>query len=467
MNDRIRKQLPLDIAFNSGKLPPSAIDLEEAVLGACLIDKDGITEVIDIITPESFYKEEHQRIFSVIVNLFHKSRPIDILTVTESLKTNGDLDFIGGPFYISQITSRIASCAHAEYHARIIQQKFIAREMIRISLETIHDSFDETTDIFELLDKSESNLFAIANFTGNKMATGYNSLMASAISDIERINNRKGELTGVPSGFTAIDRITNGWQAPDLIIIAARPGMGKTAMVLSFAKNAAIFKRPTAIFSLEMSESQLMRRLISIETGIPLSKLNKGGLDNADWDLINLKIRPDLPLFIDDGGTLSILDFRRKARKLKAEKKVEMIIVDYLQLMTVSGKRDNKNREQEVSEIARGLKSVAKELNIPIIALSQLSRNVESRAGKKPALADLKESGDIEAAADIVCFIFRPGYYDKENSDLMGWGFFMIEKHRNGALAEIKVKWEDYLTKFSDWNDWQPNPTDYSEPKPF
>lgn len=454
-----------------GKLPPQAIDLEEAVLGACLLEKTAITEVSGIITAESFYKEENQKIFAAIISLYQKNNPADILTVVEFLKNSGELDVVGGPYYISTLTSRVSSTAHCEYHALLIQQKYIAREMIRLSSQTIHDAYDDTTDIFELLDRTEREIMSVGSFQSNKTIVDINTATARRIKEIEAINNRKGELTGVPSGFTSIDRLTNGWQKPDLVIIAARPGMGKTALALSMAIGAAQLNRHVAFFSLEMSEGQITDRKISLQTGIPLYKLKKGGLTDADFN--QMLSQRDLPIYIDDTPALSILDLRRRARKLKTEKKIELIIVDYLQLMTV-GASDIKlgNREQEISLISRSLKALAKELDMPIIALSQLSREVEKRGNKKPILADLRESGAIEQDADMVCFIHNPSYYDKDNPEYKGYAVFIIEKHRNGALDEIKLKWEDYLTKFSDWSDYKPEPIDYTvaqkqEEQPF
>src|SRR6185436_558577 len=404
-----------------GKLPPQAVDIEEAVLGALMLEKDALTAVIDILRPECFYKEAHQKIFSAIHTLFHKAVPIDILTVTQSLKKSGDLEIIGGPYFITQLTNRIASAANIEYHARIILQKYIQRELIRISSETIRDAYEDTSDVLQMLDNAEKSLFAIAEGNIRRNFLDMPSLISKAIKEIEHASNQVSGVTGVPSGFTELDRVTSGWHKSDLIIIAARPGMGKTAFVLSLARNAAVkFKKPVAFFSLEMSSIQLVNRLISSETEITSEKIRKGQLAHHEWEQLNAKIVPitNAPIYIDDTPSLSIFELRAKCRRLVAEKKIELIIIDYLQLMVAGIDTRSGNREQEISAISRSLKSISKELDIPIIALSQLSRAVESRGGiKRPQLSDLRESGAIEQDADMVMFIYRPEYYDLDQDE--------------------------------------------------
>jgi replicative DNA helicase len=440
-----------------GKLPPQAVDLEEAVLGALMIEKDALTAVIDILRPESFYKESHQRIYSAIQSLFSKSEPIDILTVTNELRQKGELEFAGGAYYITFLTDRVASSAHAEYHARIIAQKYIQRELIRISSEIIKDAYEDTTDVFNLLDKAEQNLFSVAEGNIRKNYDKMSSLIGQAIKQIEIARSQEGGLTGIPSGFSALDRVTSGWQRSDLIILAARPGMGKTAFVLSMARNVAVeFKKPTAVFSLEMSSLQLVNRLIASESELPAEKLKKGHLANHEWEQLNSKIGrlSDAPLFIDDTPALSIFELRAKCRRLKAQHNIGLIIIDYLQLMTTGG--DSKgNREQEISTISRSLKSIAKELDVPIIALSQLSRQVETRGGvKRPQLSDLRESGAIEQDADMVMFIYRPEYYgleqDEQGNSTRGLAELIIAKHRNGSLENIPLRFIASLAKFTD-----------------
>ena len=403
--------------FNHGKLPPQAVDLEEAVLGAIMLEKDALASIIDIIKPEAFYKESHQIIFSAITRLFAKTEPIDILTVTNELKFSNELDSAGGPFYIAQLTNRVASAANTEFHTRIIIQKFIQRELIRISSEIIRDAYEDTTDVFNLLDKAENELFSVGETNLRRNYTDMQSLISSAVKQIEAAKNNQGTFSGVGSGFTELDRVTSGWQPSDLIVIAARPGMGKTAFVLTVARNAALdFNKPVAIFSLEMSSIQLVTRLISAEAQLPGDKLRKGDLISHEWEQLNAKIKNlvNAPIYIDDTPSLSIFELRAKARRLKAQHKIEMLIIDYIQLMSGGIERSNGNREQEISNISRSLKSLAKELNIPVIALSQLNRSVEARPSKKPLLSDLRESGAIEQDADMVLFIYRPEYYQQD-----------------------------------------------------
>ncbi len=439
-----------------GKLQPQAVDLEEAVLGAIMLEKDALTNVIDILQPESFYKEEHHRIFDAIRRLFSKSQPVDILTVTNELKQSGELDLVGGPYYITQLTNRVASAAHVEYHARIIVQKFIQRELIRMSTEVIRNAYEDTSDVFDLLDTAEKNLYAIVQGNIRKDYDKMSSLIGQAIKQIEIARANDTGISGVQSGFTALDRVTAGWQKSDLIIMAARPGMGKTAFVLTVARNAAVdFKRPVAVFSLEMSSLQLVNRLIASETELSSDKLRKGQLEEHEFQQLNAKIGrlSEAPLFIDDTPALSIFELRAKARRLKENHGVELIIIDYLQLMTAGG--DNRgNREQEISTISRSLKSLAKELNVPVIALSQLSRAVETRGGdKRPQLSDLRESGAIEQDADMVTFIYRPNYYGMDGSDPdmpPDVAEIIIAKHRNGPLENVPLRFIDRLAKFVD-----------------
>jgi len=455
---RIQKNALQQVFSEHGRIPPQAVDLEEAVLGALMLEQNALTAVIDILQPEVFYKESHQVIYSAIHRLFAKSEPIDILTVTNELKSNGELELIGGAYFITQLTSRVASTANIEYHARIISQKFIQRELIKISSEIIKDAFEDTTDVFDLLDKAEQNLFAVSENNFRRDYDSMQSLVTEAIKDIEAARDHEGNMRGIPSGFTDLDRITAGWQKSDLVILAARPGMGKTAFVLSMARNIAVdFNIPVAFFSLEMSSIQLVTRLISSETQLSANKLKKGNLENYEWEQLNAKIGKlvDAPLFIDDTPALSIFELRAKCRRLKAQHGIQMIIIDYIQLMSIGG--DTKgNREQEISTISRSLKALSKELNVPVITLSQLNRSVETRGGsKRPILSDLRESGAIEQDADLVCFIYRPEYYkidhDEEGNPTKGMAELIIAKHRNGALAEVKMQFIDKFAKFTDY----------------
>ena len=441
-----------------GKLPPQAIELEEAVLGALMLDNEALSDTIDILKPEYFYRMEHQKIFDAIIVLFNESKPVDILTVIEQLKKMGALENIGGAFYITGLTNSVASSANTEYHARIIVEKFIQRSLIQISSNIIKDSFDETIDVFDLLSKAEQDLFSVTEGSLRKSYDKMSVLITNAIQSIEELKNKKDGLSGVPSGFSKLDRVTSGWQKSDLIIIAGRPGMGKTALALTMARNIAInHKTPIGIFSLEMSSDQLVNRLISSESEIPSGKLRKGNLEEYEFVQLHEKIRDlaEAPIYIDDTPGLSVFELRAKARRLVKNHGVQIIIVDYLQLMTAGGNKSG-NREQEISTISRSLKGIAKELKIPVIALSQVNRGVESRTStsKRPILADLRESGAIEQDADIVNFIYRPEYYkiyEWENSDdSRGQAEIIIAKHRNGSLENIRLKFISNLAKFSD-----------------
>lgn len=438
-----------------GKMPPQARDVEQAVLGALMIDKDCISDVSDILKPEAFYSDAHQHIYEAIMKLFGDTQPIDILTVTQALKQQGNLEMVGGPAYISQLTNRVASAANAEFHARIITQKYIAREIIRISSAMLEKAYDETNDVFDVLDSAEKSLFDISEGNIKKNYDSMDHLLDQAIKQIEEASKKADGLSGIPSGFTDLDRITSGWQPSDLIILAGRPGMGKTAFVLSMARNIAVqFNIGIAIFSLEMSALQLVNRLIASETGIESEKIRRGKLADHEYQQLHAKIGPlaEAPIFIDDTAALTIVELRAKARRLVSQHGVKIIIIDYLQLMTGSGEH-NGNRVNEVSMLSRSLKIIAKELNIPIICLSQLSRSVETRGGdKKPILSDLRESGSIEQDADIVSFVYRPEYYgmelDSDNEPTAGRGQILIEKHRNGSTGTVKLKFIGSLIKF-------------------
>ena len=448
---------PIDLLNSQGRIPPQAVDLEEVVLGALMLEKEAVNAVIDILTPEVFYKEAHQLIFAAIKDLVTKSEPIDILTVTNHLKSTNDLDAVGGAYYISQLTNRVVSSANIEYHSRIILQKHIQRQLIQISSETIKDAYEDSADVFDLLDNAENKLFQISE---NNLRRNYDQmpdLVKLAIEDIEKAKNSGSQLRGVPSGYTELDRITQGWQKSDLIILAARPSMGKTAFALNMARNAAVdFNKPIAFFSLEMSSVQLVTRLISSETSLTADKLRTGRLEEYEWQQLNTKVTPliNAKIFIDDTPQLSVFDLRAKCRRLKQQHDIQMIFIDYLQLMTAKTEK-NGNREQEISNISRSLKSLAKELNIPVLALSQLSRSVETRPGsKKPILSDLRESGAIEQDADMVLFIYRPEYYglseDEDHSSTKGKAVVSIAKHRNGKLGDVELRFVGQYARFED-----------------
>jgi replicative DNA helicase len=442
-----------------GKLPPQAIDIEEAVLGALMLERDALSNVIEILKAESFYRDAHRLIFEAIVTLFNNSEPVDIKTVVHQLRKNGTLELVGGAYYIAELTSRVNSAANIEYHARIISEQSIKRELIRISSEIQHDAYEDTIDVFKLLDRTEQSLFDISDSYIRKNYDKMSTLLTAAIGEIEEKKNKTDGLTGVPTGFSALDRITSGWQPSDLVIIAARPGMGKTAFVVSAMRNASVdFNHAVAIFSLEMSSVQLVNRLISAEAELESEKIKRGDLADYEWEQLLHKTSKlsNAPIFIDDTPGLSILELRAKARRLVAQHDVKLLIIDYLQLMTGdTSKNAGGNREQEIASISRALKGIAKELNVPVIALSQLSRAVETRGGdKKPQLSDLRESGSIEQDADMVIFLYRPEYYGitqgEDGMPLQGVGEVIIAKHRNGRTDTVQLKFIGKYTKFTD-----------------
>lgn len=451
------------VTLEKGKIPPQALDLEEAVLGAMMIDKKGVDEVIDLLHPDVFYKDAHRYIYEAIYMLFESSEPVDLLTVSAQLKKAGNLNSVGGDFYLIQLTKKVASSAHIEFHARIILQKYIQRSLIKISSEIIEEAYSDGTDVFDLLDHAEAKLYEVTQGNLKRSAETAQNLVIQAKKRIEEIANKEG-LSGVPSGFEKLDQLTSGWQPSDLIVVAARPGMGKTALTLSMARNIAVNADiPVAFFSLEMSSVQLITRLISSETGLSSEKLRTGRLEKHEWEQLNVKVKAleKAPLFIDDTPSLSIFDLRAKARRLASQHKIQLIIIDYLQLMTSGNSQKGGNREQEISTISRNLKALAKELDVPVIALSQLSRAVETRGGsKRPILSDLRESGAIEQDADIVSFIYRPEYYkidewdDDERTPTQGQAEFIVAKHRNGGLDNIRLKFVGSLGKFDNLDDF-------------
>jgi replicative DNA helicase len=454
----IRKATPEMNSLDYGKLPPQVKELEEAVLGAVMIEQNAINEVTDILKDESFYVDAHQRIWRAIRMLFQSQAPIDLLTVTEQLKKNGELDAVGGPFYIAQLTNKVGSAANVEYHARLIAEKHIQRQLISTSSEIIRDAYEDSTDVFDLLDKAEKNLFSIAENSLKRNSEDIGALIMGELKEIDiRMNNTEDHLNGVASGFVDLDRTTGGWQKSDLIIVAARPAMGKTAFTLALARNAAVdHKKPVAIFSLEMSSVQLVQRLISMETHIPSDKIRKGNLEQYEYQILTSKIDnlKSASIFIDDTPAINVFELRSKCRRLKQQHDIQLVVIDYLQLMsgTVDGKGGG-NREQEISQISRSLKGLAKELQIPVIALSQLSRAVETRGGdKKPILSDLRESGAIEQDADIVVFLYRGEYYgleqDAEGNPTKDIAEVIIAKHRNGPVKTVRTRFINKFAKF-------------------
>lgn len=442
-----------------GKIPPQARELEEAVLGAILIEKDAISYVSDILKTESFYVDAHSTIFRAIQELFGKSQPIDLLTVTEELRKTGKLEEVGGAYYLSELTNKVASSANVEYHARIIIQKFIQRELIRISNDIIRDAYEDTTDVFDLLDKAEKRIYEITDKNLRNSVQGIGQLVSKSILQIDGLINREDGLLedSVPSGYLELDKMTSGWKATDLVIVAARPSMGKTAFVLNLARNAAVdFNMPVAIFSLEMGAVQLAKRLISVECEIDAQKVANGKMTDNEYAILRDKVEKlsSSPIYINDQPAINVYELRAQCRRLQNAHGIKMVIIDYLQLMSGGGDK-GMNREQEISNISRSLKGLAKELNIPVIALSQLNRSVETRGGdKKPQLSDLRESGSIEQDADMVMFLYRPEYYNLNNGEdganTKGVAEVIIAKHRNGPTGSVELRFNKNFGRFYD-----------------
>lgn len=443
-----------------GKIQPQAVDFEEAILGAIMLEKEALKDAMETLQSKHFYSDKHQYVYECMLDLYNDNQPVDILSVTDKLKTKGYLDIVGGPYFIAKLTSKVSSAANLQYHAHIVIQKFIQRELIRISGQTITDAYDDSADAFKLLDATEKDLYEVKNDGMKRSYKEISNIINDAIGLIEANALKKDGLTGVPSGIRNLDNITAGWQKSDLVILAARPGMGKTALALTMLRNAAVdFQKPVAIFSLEMSAAQLVTRLIASESGISSEKLKKGQLEDHEWTQLHTKITKlsKAKIYIDDTPSLPVFELKAKCRRLHSKHNIELIVIDYLQLMRgdESGNK-NANREQEIGYISRSLKGLAKELNVPIIALAQLSRDVEKRGGdKKPQLSDLRESGSIEQDADMVGFIWRPDYYKLGESfdGQQDMGEVIIAKHRNGPTGEAKVRYIANLAKFENWSD--------------
>ena len=446
------------VPSNLGKLPPQATDLEAALLGAIMLERDTIQLVLDILDPEDFYEEAHKSIFRSVVLLFSNSQPVDILTVTQTLRKQGKLEQVGGAHYVTELTTLVNSAANSEYHARLIKEQAMKRALIRMCSSTETGAYDEREDVFVLMERLQNDLFRIAGTFHRRQAQRLSTALIDYTRELQARGKNARALTGVPSGYTALDRATGGWQKTDLIIIAARPAMGKTAFVLNCLRNAALMEMGVAMFSLEMSLLQLTGRLVSIETEIETGILRRGGLTDEQWSHYHAKTSRlhHLPVWIDDTPELSILALKTKARKLVAEG-ANLIIVDYLQLMAADKGSNNRNREQEIGAISRSLKGIAKELNVPVIALAQLSRAVESRGGsKRPQLSDLRDSGSIEQDADVVCFLHRPEYYgiteDEHGQSTANMAELIIAKHRNGSLEDIPLRFYGRYQQFHDYD---------------
>ncbi len=442
------------ISNELGKMPPNDVKLEQVVLGAILIESDAYGSVSDHLKVDCFYDPRHRLIYQAMADLASKNQPIDMLTVSEQLHLNGTSDQVGGEYYVTSLASLVGSAANLEYHTHMLETKFLARQLISFATNVEKQAYDQQSDVEEVMQQAEGRLFEISQRNMKKDYTLIRPLVSEALKRIQDASNSEG-MIGVPSGFTELDKITSGWHGSDLVIIAARPAMGKTAFVLSMARNMAEAGHPVAVFSLEMSNLQLVNRLLVNVSELPGDKIRNGRLEEYEWKQLNerAKILDDMPIYLDDTPSLSMFEFNTKARRLVHDNHVECIVIDYLQLMNASGSNFG-SREQEVSMISRDLKQMAKELDIPIIALSQLNRGVEGRTGedKRPQLADLRESGAIEQDADMVLFIHRPEYYkildDGQGNSWVGLALIIIAKHRNGATADVKLRFKSELAKF-------------------
>ena len=447
-----------------GRTVPSAVDIEAAVLGALMLEKEAFTEVCDLLRPESFYEPKHAKVYEAIQSLGLAQDPIDLMTVTNRLRQTDDLDSVGGPAFLASLSMNVASAAHIVFHAHIVAQKYLARELISFASKVENSAFDESNDIDDVMQEAERTLFDITQKNLKKDVVQIDPVLNAAIDQMRAAGHNSSGLSGVSTGFRDLDKLTSGWQASDLIIIAARPAMGKTAFVLSMALNVAMHNDPVAVFSLEMSNIQLVNRLISNACELPGEKIKSGALSQSDWGRLTTRISrlQGLPLFVDDTSGLSIMELSTKARRLVREHGIKLIVIDYLQLMTAGMKFGS--REQEVSTISRTLKQLAKELNIPIIALSQLNRKLEDRGNKdkRPQLSDLRESGAIEQDADIVCFIHRPEYYlrsaqDSDGKDIRGRAEFIVAKHRNGRVDTVPMRFRNEYVRFENWDETDGN----------
>ena len=456
-NGRGHRPSPIDPSY--GHLQPQALEIERVVLGALMIDKDAFSVVSEIIRPETFYEPRNQKIYQAIQSLNMEERPVDFMTVIEELKRQGDLEDVGGSAYIMELTERVASSAHLEYHAHIIHQKFLARQLISFTGRIQEMAFDETIDPDSLMQEAEGQLFEITQKNMRSDFTQIDPVIKKATETLKIAAQNSGGMTGIPTGYSKLDEMTSGWQNSDLVIIAGRPAMGKTSFALSLAKNIAVdYRVPIALFSLEMNNEQLVQRLISNVCEIPGQKILSGQLSDDEWNRFDRNINKLIgtPIYIDDTAGLSVFELRTKARRLVREKGVKIIMIDYLQLMNANGMRFG-NRQEEVSTISRSLKGLAKELNIPILALSQLNRGVEGREGnegKRPQLSDLRESGAIEQDADMVLFVHRPEYYriyqDEHGNDLHGVAQILIAKHRKGGTGDVNLHFRGEFTRFED-----------------
>ena len=456
-NNEKKGTSPIDPNF--AHVQPQAVEIERVVLGALMVDSDAFSVVSELLKPETFYEPRHQKIYEAIRNMNMDERPVDIMTLNDELSKMGEIDKVGGVDYLMEISSQVASAAHVESHARILAEKYMQRQLIHFAGDIETKAYDSSVDVDELMQQAEGSLFQISQNNMKQDFTQVAPVVKSAVEILQRAASNKGGLTGIPTGYVGMDEITSGWQASDLVIIAGRPAMGKTSFALSIAKNVAVdYGVPIGFFSLEMNNVQLVNRLISNVCEVSGRKILNGQLDPSDWERLDKRIGrlTDAPIYVDDTPGLSVFELRTKARRLVREKGVKIIMIDYLQLMNANGMKFG-SRQEEVSTISRSLKGLAKELDIPVLALSQLSRNVENREGlegKRPQLSDLRESGAIEQDADMVLFVHRPEYYhiyqDEKGNDLHGMAQIIIAKHRKGSTGDVLLNFRGEFTRFQD-----------------
>lgn len=432
-----------------GKIPPHNIEAEQAVLGCMLLDPDVIPSVLELIKGEDFYRPDHREICEAIMDLVEKAASIDIITVSEQLSARGTLEKVGGLEYLSSIANSVPTTANAKYYTKIVEEKSLLRKLIKAAAEISQISYEASEDAVYVLDKAEKSIFDILQKRGTQGFTHIKDVLLETFNRLEELYNSKGYITGVPTGFTDLDMKLAGLQNSDLILIAARPGMGKTAMGLNIAQHAAVHRKiPVALFSLEMSKEQLVNRMLCSEVMVDSHKMRTGKLEDDDWNKIAQALAPlsESPIFIDDTPGISVMDIRAKCRRLKLEKNLGLVVIDYLQLM--QGRGRSENRQQEVSEISRSLKILAKELDVPVVTLSQLSRGPESRTDHRPMLSDLRESGAIEQDADIVMFLYRDDYYNPD-TEKKNIAEVIIAKHRHGSTGTVELRWFGEYTKFA------------------
>lgn len=432
-----------------GRIPPQNIEAEQSVLGCVLLDKEAIPTVTEILKREDFYRQNHREIYEVIIDLFEKAEPVDLITVSEKLRARGSLESIGGLEYLTSMSSSVPTTANAKHYAKIVEEKSILRKLIKTSTEIVNMGFEAAEEVSLVLDRAEQGIFDILEKRNVLGVSHIRDVLVDAFNKLEELYNNKGHITGIPTGFTDIDYKTAGFQKSDLILIASRPAMGKTSLGLNIAQYAAIHRHvPAAIFSLEMSKEQLVNRMLCSEVMIDSQKMRTGKLEDDDWQKIARALGPlsEAPIYIDDTPGITVMDIRAKSRRLKLEKDIGLIVIDYLQLM--QGRGRSENRQQEISEMSRSLKILAKEINVPVVALSQLSRAPEARSDHRPMLSDLRESGAIEQDADLVMFLYRDDYYNAD-TEKKNIAEVIISKHRNGPTGTIELRWFGEYTKFA------------------